>query len=308
MSAQSEVNDLPSPKSIDGKESDELELTAEVAELIEKFKEFEEYKTIMTECADQLYAKQISEQRDETIIIKCLKEKKNNVKQAVELFVKLMNWRKQRNIDQALDQWNFDVDGIKASYPHIFHGFDSFGRPIYIERLGQIDIKKLSKVVTTEQFADYHILHHEYLQRVLLPKASQAAGHPVKQFITICDLEGIGLAQLSKAVLDLLGKIAEIDQNYYPASGHRLYLVNVPWLFKAIWKLISPFIAARGRDKIKIIYGSLEGKLGASIELEKLPTYLGGKVDVTSNEMEDETIYRELINGRITLREVLKEE
>jgi len=299
---------VPSPRSIDGKEADELELTFEMAGLIQNFKEFDEYKKVMTECADQLYAKQISEHRDDIIIIKCLKEKKNNVKQAVELFVKLMLWRKERNIDRALDEWNFDVEGIKASYPHVFHGFDSYGRPIYVERLGKIDIKKLSKVVSTEQFADYHILHHEYLQRVLLPKASEAAGHPVKQFVTICDLDGIGLSQLSKAVLDLLGKIAEIDQNYYPASGHRLFLVNVPWLFKAIWGMISPFIAARGRDKIKIIYGSLEGKLGSSIDLEKLPTYLGGKIDVASNEMEDETIYKELIVGRIALRDILKNE
>jgi hypothetical protein len=308
MSAENMSENLPSPKSVDGKEIDELDLTFEIAELVQKFKESDEFKRVMEECADQLYARQIVEHRDDTIIIKCLKEKKSNLKQATELFVKLMTWRKERNIDRALDEWNFDVEGIKDAYPHTFHGFDANGRPIYIERLGKIDTKKLSKFVTTEQFADYHILHHEYLQRVLLPKASEKAGHPVKQFITICDLEGIGLSQLSKSVLDLLGKIAEIDQNYYPASGHRLYLVNVPWLFKAIWKLIAPFIAARGRDKIKIIYGSLEGKLGSSIELSDLPTYLGGKVDVSKNETEDEVIYKDLISGRITLREILKDE
>eukprot|EP00475_Leptophrys_vorax_P041463 TRINITY_DN781_c0_g1_i1.p1 TRINITY_DN781_c0_g1~~TRINITY_DN781_c0_g1_i1.p1 ORF type:complete len:328 (+),score=94.46 TRINITY_DN781_c0_g1_i1:63-986(+) len=305
MSAESEV--MPeSPRSVDGKEVDELELTAEVLELVQKFKESEDFKNVMIECADQMYARQINEDRDDTIIIKCIKEKKNNVKQAVELFVKLMNWRKERNIDRALDDWNFDVEGIKASYPHSFQGFDSYGRPIYVERLGKIDTKKLSKVVTMEQFADYHILHHEYLQRVLLPKASEMSGHPVKQFITICDLDGIGLSQLSKSVLDLLGKIAEIDQNYYPASGHRLYLVNVPWLFKAVWKMISPFIAARGRDKIKIIYGSLEGKLGSSIDLARLPTYLGGKVDAETEQTEDEIAYKKLITGQTTLRETLK--
>jgi len=284
---------------------DELELTAEVLQLVDQMQSTQEYKDMVEKYPDQLYIKTLVS-GDSTILVKCLQECKRDVNKSLAAFVKLMNWRVENQIDNCLDEWKFDVEGIKKYYPHQFQGYDEAGHPIYIERLGKIDIKNLGKVVTLEEFAKYHIYHHEYIQRVLLPKATEKAGHTVKQFVTVCDVGGIGLGQLSsKSVLDLLGKVAEIDQSYYPASGHRLYMVNAPWLFKAVWKIISPFIAARGRDKISVVYGDLTAAKSASeFNMANLPKFVGGKSadDVATDE---ELLYRDMIWGKQLFKDLV---
>jgi len=282
----------------------ELELTLDMEKLVNKMKSTSEYREIMSKHSEQLYAKTITEDNDVTILVKCLKESNNDVNKAVAIFDKLMQWRADNDIDNCLDNWNFDVEGIKKYYPHQFQGFDLQGRPIYIERLGKIDIKGLNKICSLDDFARYHVYHHEFLQRVLLPQASKLAGRQIRQFVTICDVGGIGVSHLGKPVMDLLGKVAEIDQSYYPASGARLYMVNAPWVFKAVWKLIAPFIAARGRDKISVIYGDPSAKLAGDCNVDKLPKFLGGKVedDVYG---EDEVLYRDMVQGKQLFREAV---
>jgi hypothetical protein len=87
--------------------------------------------------------------------------------------------------------------------------------------------------------------------------------------------------------------MAHIDQEYFPENGV-LYIVNVPWLFKAAWKIISPWVREESKNKVKILYKDYKEVLKADLGEEVLPDFLGG----TSNfrDSAEERYYLELIS------------
>jgi hypothetical protein len=45
-------------------------------------------------------------------------------------------------------------------------------------------------------------------------------------------------------------KATEVTENYYPGGMGRMYIINIPWIFKAAWAVARGFIDERTRDKI----------------------------------------------------------
>jgi uncharacterized membrane protein len=45
---------------------------------------------------------------------------------------------------------------------------------------------------------------------------------------------------------------AKLSQNYYPEILYKLYIVNTPVVFRALWAIIKTFIDKKTREKIAI--------------------------------------------------------
>jgi hypothetical protein len=60
------------------------------------------------------------------------------------MFVNHLEWRKKEQIDGLHLTWDFpEADQVAQIYPRFYHKVDKIGRPVYIERLGKLDIDKL---------------------------------------------------------------------------------------------------------------------------------------------------------------------
>ncbi len=106
------------------------------------------------------------------------------------------------------------------------------------------------------------------------PKASELSGRKVSELVSIVDLSGLNKSHFHSATTDFIRKLTQIDQEYYPGNG-TLYMVNVPWLFKAAWSVINPWLADETREKVHIIRNNVHEALefvGDSV----LPESLGG--------------------------------
>mgnify|MGYP003330170983 CR=1 FL=1 len=55
-----------------------------------------------------------------------------------------------------------------------------------------------------------------------------------------------------------------------------LFIVNAPFLFAGVWSIIKGFIDEKTRAKIKIIGSGWQATLKEHVDIEKLPTFLGG--------------------------------
>lgn len=241
---------------------------------IKEFKSTPEYLAIMSKYPDSRYARFC--QVDSDFIFKFLVDANWKVKRAVRNFVAMMEWRESVSADEAFS-WRFDVDSIRRHYTQCFLGFDKFGAPVYMERIGGLDVKGVLGVVNSEEFLRYHILHWEFIHRVLFPIASARAGRKITQVISIVDVSGLGRSHLQAAVFDILKNLAKVDQEMFPESGAKLYVVNVPWIFKAVWKLIRPLLSAKGKRAIEVVRGDCKKVLLEKVfDLESLPEVLGG--------------------------------
>lgn len=102
-------------------------------------------------------------QQDDEIILKFLTDRGGNVKKAVKLFCAMLEWRAEVSADNAFT-WSFNVDAIRKSYQQRFCGFTKDGYPIYVERLGKLQINNLVLDTTIDDYTRYHILHwYHYL-------------------------------------------------------------------------------------------------------------------------------------------------
>lgn len=78
-------------------------------------------------------------------------------------------------------------------------------------------------------------------------------------------------------------KCLVIDQNYYPERLNKLFVINSPWYFTAIYSLISPFINVATTNKLIILGYDYYASLLDYIDEDQIPTIYGGTMECTWN-------------------------
>jgi hypothetical protein len=149
------------------------------------------------------------------------------------------------------------------------------GRPIYIERLGNIDVKALYAVTTQERLLKQLVSEYERCAFERFPACSLVKGELVETSCTILDLQGVGLGQFYK-VRDYVSKASTIGQDRYPETMGKFYIINAPWGFATIWNLIKGWLDEVTVAKIHIHGSDYKQHLLAQIPAENLPGEYGG--------------------------------
>ncbi|XP_014770135.1 SEC14-like protein 5 isoform X1 [Octopus bimaculoides] len=210
-------------------------------------------------------------------ILRFLRARQFNIEKAREMLVHSLAWRKLHNIDHLLDNYR-PSQVIQKYYPGGWHFSDNDGRPIYILRLGQMDVKGLMKAVGEETVLKHVIaVNEEGVQRAAA--ATEQLGYPVSGCTWIMDLENLSMRHLWRPGIKALLRIIEIVQANYPETMGRLLIVRAPRVFPVLWTLVSPFIDDNTRTKFMIFGGNdYQGPEGITEFINKkyVPDFLGG--------------------------------
>ncbi|CAN1334189.1 Phosphatidylinositol/phosphatidylcholine transfer protein SFH2 [Linum perenne] len=131
-------------------------------------------------------------------------------------------------------------------------GHSKQGLPVVACGVGQSTYDKAS----VHYYVQSHIQMNEYRDRVVLPNATKKYGRHIGTCIKILDMTGLRLSALNQ--IKLLTAISTIDDLNYPEKTETYYIVNVPYIFSACWKVVKPLLQERTRKKIQIMdYSSL---------------------------------------------------
>lgn len=150
------------------------------------------------------------------------------------------------------------------------------GRPVYIQRLGKIDVNALNAITTQDRQIQRFVLEYEKFLTERLPACSKAVGHPVETSCTIMDLAGVSVTSFYR-VKDYVFQAAGIGQDRYPECMGKFYIINAPWAFSTVWSIVKPWLDEVTVAKIDIVSsGMVKEKLLSQIPAENLPAEFGG--------------------------------
>ncbi|TBU43976.1 CRAL-TRIO domain-containing protein [Dichomitus squalens] len=218
----------------------------------------------------------VPERHDDATLLRFLRARKFDVEKAKVMIISCEQWRKEFGVDDILTTFDFpEKEEVDKYYPQYYHKTDKEGRPIYVERLGLLDIKALYAITTQDRQLKRLVYEYEKFLRERLPACSQAIGHPVETSCTILDLQNVSLSNFYR-VKDYVMQAASIGQDRYPETMGKFFIINAPWAFSTVWAFIRPWLDEATVAKIDILGSGYKDKLLAQIPIENLPKEFGG--------------------------------
>jgi len=212
-------------------------------------------------------------------LLRFLRARKFNVPKTKEMLLAAEKWRKDFGVDELVRTFKFtELEEVDKYYPQSYHKTDKSGRPVYIERIGNLNMKALYACTSQERLLQRLVVEYEAFLTTRLSACSAAAGHPIETSLTILDLGGVSLSNFIR-VKDYVFTSTYIGQNMYPEVLGAFYIINAPWAFAAVWAAIRPWLDPVTAAKVQIVGGPSVYRplLLAQIDEENLPRAFGGK-------------------------------
>ncbi|OQR70149.1 SEC14 protein 1 [Tropilaelaps mercedesae] len=211
------------------------------------------------------------------MLIRFLKARDFNQEKAREMLCESLVWRKKYAVDKILQ--NYQIPKIVKEYlPGAWHYSDIDGRPVYVFRLGQIDIKGFIKSIGQEGVMKL-VLHICEQGLQLTEEATRKLGKPVRSWTCLLDLEGLNMRHLWRPGIKTLLHIIEVVEANYPETMGRCLVARAPRVFPILWTLVSTFINENTRAKFIFVGPQGEG-ISDYIDQKYIPDFLGGQCSV----------------------------
>lgn len=173
------------------------------------------------------------------------------------MWTNYINFRKEKDVDTITQTFDFhERDKVAEIYPQFYHKTDRTGRPLYIERLGGMNVPALWAVTTEERMFQSFYYGFELLFKWRYPSASAVAGRRIDTSLSIMDMTNFSASMMNSQVRAILKAAAKITSDNYPENMGAMYVVNAPFVFSACWSMVKGFMDEKTVAKIKILGGS----------------------------------------------------
>ncbi|KAH7865139.1 hypothetical protein Vadar_002765 [Vaccinium darrowii] len=201
---------------------------------------------------------------DDYMIRRFLRARDRDIEKASAMVLKYLKWKRTFMPTGSISASEIATD---LEQKKVFtQGLDITGRPIMVAFAGRHFPRKGG----LEEFKRFVVFS--------IDKVCSRMPEGQEKFAFIGDLEGWGYA--NSDIHGLVGALT-ILQDYYPERLGKLFLIHVPYIFMALWKVVYPFIDNNTKKKIVFVDNKkLKSTLLEDIDESQLPEIYGGKLQL----------------------------
>ncbi|KAF5192900.1 Patellin-5 [Thalictrum thalictroides] len=205
-----------------------------------------------------------SKEVDDHILNRFLRYRKLDVDKASYSFLNYLKWRQAVAPKGSISE--SEILNELSQNKLFLQGFDKKRRPIAVSFYGRhVPINGTKSLDELKRFWVYS-----------LDKVCARMHNGQEQFSFIGDFKGWGF---SNCDVKCCQEVLSILQDYYPEMLGQIYLINMPSIFRAIWKIIVPFIRKNTRKKLVFVEGKkVKSRLLEDIDEDQLAEIYGGKL------------------------------
>ena len=131
-------------------------------------------------------------------------------------------------------------------------------------------------------------MEREYLRTHPDPSTREDGYGVILKSCCIRDLKGLGMSHLSSNAKVILQKALQLATPNYQEMLGKSHMINVPWVFNALWQFITyqGLLEPSTLRKISMNGTDYLGKIQSEIPLTSIPVAVGGKLQATNEPFE----------------------
>ena len=172
----------------------------------------------------------------------------------------IADWRDKVQAHNFLKQRLGRDEEFHKCWPESLYGCDKYGHFIVGVRVTDIDCDGLEKF----DEAEIERLQGQKLTALTTLKIDRFKETGIRRYkhTAIIDLNGMSMSLLGGKKRGLLKRVADIGTHYFPETAWKIYLINAPFVFRAIWAIIKPWLHPITAAKVNILGSSPEQAMG----------------------------------------------
>ena len=234
---------------------DETLASEEASEMTEEDKKFWDASL---EALDPSHRKRyLADRFDTLILIRAFRNETPRLEITIKNLNAIAAWREKVDFDSFLLQ-RLDKDEVfHRAWPERIYGHDKYGHLILGTRISEIDFEALGRLSEDE----VERLQGQKLRAIMAVKRERVdlTGARRYKHASIIDLSGLSLALLSGHRRALLKRVMDIGTHRFTETAWKIYILNAPLVFRAVWAIVKPWLHPKTLAKINILSGSPAG-------------------------------------------------
>lgn len=149
---------------------------------------------------------------DDHSLLRFLRARKFSLNDAVKMWLEKEKWALEFKVDEIISSFSFPQwQEVRKYYPRFYHKLDKFGRPVYFEQVGALNVKKLLEATDLELLIRQFVYEYEKLIKYRFAACSAAANVYIEQTCSIFDLQGVALSEFP-SVFNTIKQVSVIAQ------------------------------------------------------------------------------------------------
>ncbi|KAL7027726.1 hypothetical protein ACKWTF_005560 [Chironomus riparius] len=185
---------------------------------------------------------------DYQTLLRFLRARDFSIEKSTAMLIESLKWRKEHDVDNLLKTYREPHVVVKYFPGEWSFMTDNEQRPLYVIKLGTMDVKGLLKSIGEDGLLKLTLyICEQGLKK--MEELTKKHGKPIWQWCLLVDCMNLSMRHMWRPGLATFLRIIEVVEKNYPETMGRVLIVRAPRVFPILWTIVSAFIDENTRNK-----------------------------------------------------------